>query len=47
MDQIWVPILNTLASLYGDKRNNIQAKSIETLFNLLKEYGSYFDSAFW
>jgi hypothetical protein len=47
MQQIWVPILNTLASLYADKRTNIQAKSLDILFELLKEYGTYFDAAFW
>lgn len=40
-------MLSSLAKLYSDTRANIQAKAIDMLFELLKQYGSNFTPEFW
>ncbi|CAD8122619.1 unnamed protein product [Paramecium sonneborni] len=47
LEKIWIPLLGVLSGLAGDKRNKIQAKSMETLFESLQQFGYAFSAEFW
>ncbi|EAS07412.2 guanine nucleotide exchange factor (macronuclear) [Tetrahymena thermophila SB210] len=46
-ESYWVPLLGVLSNLCGDHRPEIQEKSMESLFNILTEYGYTFSIEFW
>ncbi|EGR34763.1 sec7 domain protein [Ichthyophthirius multifiliis] len=43
----WFPLLGVLTILCGDQRHNIQAKGMDSLFNILSLYGHVFTIEFW
>ncbi|CAD8200740.1 unnamed protein product [Paramecium pentaurelia] len=47
LEKIWIPLLGVLSQLAGDKRNKIQAKSMEALFETLQQFGYAFSAEFW
>ncbi|CAD8196568.1 unnamed protein product [Paramecium octaurelia] len=47
LEKIWIPLLGVLSELSGDKRNNVQAKSMEALFESLQQFGYAFSAEFW
>ena len=44
---LWIPILISLSGLFAEPRMKIQAKSLDSLFLILQQYGHSFSNDFW
>ena len=44
---LWFPLLSGLAALVLDRREDLQKKGIETLYDILKSYNDRFSDKLW
>lgn len=44
---LWFPLLSGLAALVLDRREELQKKGIETLYNILQTYNDRFSDKLW